>query len=141
MKNKFYFFFLLLLNLLFFQKVYSSEQFNFDVTEIEILKEGNLIKGLKGGTVSTNNGIIIKAEEFIYDKVLNELEAIGNVNIIDKNKNYKIFSDKTIYKKNDELIISEGTSKAELENIIIKGEIFEYYKLKNIFNAKKCNNI
>ena len=138
MKNKFYFFFvLLLLNLLFFQKVYSSEQFNFDVTEIEILKEGNLIKGLKGGTVSTNNGIIIKAEEFIYDKVLNELEAIGNVNIIDKNKNYKIFSDKTIYKKNDELIISEGASKAELENIIIKGEIFEYYKLKNIFNAKK----
>ena len=100
MKNKFYFFFvLLLLNLLFFQKVYSSEQFNFDVTEIEILKEGNLIKGLKGGTVSTNNGIIIKAEEFIYDKVLNELEAIGNVNIIDQNKNYKIFSDKTIYKK------------------------------------------
>ncbi len=138
MKNKFYFFFvLLLLNLLFFQKVYSSEQFNFDVTEIEILKEGNLIKGLKGGTVSTNNGIIIKAEEFIYDKVLNELEAIGNVNIIDKNKNYKIFSDKTIYKKSDELIISEGASKAELENIIIKGEIFEYYKLKNIFNAKK----
>ena len=48
MKNKFYFFVLLLLNLLFFQKVYSSEQFNFDVTEIEILKEGNLIKGLKG---------------------------------------------------------------------------------------------
>tara|TARA_A100001234_G_C12637772_1_gene390750 strand:+ start:386 stop:3013 length:2628 start_codon:yes stop_codon:yes gene_type:complete len=138
MKNKFYFFFvLLLLNLLFFQKVYSSEQFNFDVTEIEILKEGNLIKGLKGGTVSTDNGIIIKAEEFIYDKVLNELEAIGNVNIIDKNKNYKIFSDKTIYKKSDELIISEGASKAELENIIIKGEIFEYYKLKNIFNAKK----
>ena len=138
MKNKFYFFFVLLfLKILFFQKVYSSEQFNFDVTEIEILKEGNLIKGLKGGTVSTNNGIIIKAEEFIYDKVLNELEAIGNVNIIDQNKNYKIFSDKTIYKKNDELIISEGTSKAELENIIIKGEIFEYYKLKNIFNAKK----
>ena len=42
-----------------------------------------------------------------------------------------------LFIKNDELIISEGTSKAELENIIIKGEIFEYYKLKNIFNAKK----
>ena len=42
-----------------------------------------------------------------------------------------------LFIKNDELIISEGASKAELENIIIKGEIFEYYKLKNIFNAKK----
>ena len=99
MKINFIFFYFITFKPSIFQKVYSSEQFNFDVTEIEILKEGNLIKGLKGGTVSTNNGIIIKAEEFIYDKVLNELEAIGNVNIIDQNKNYKIFSDKTIYKK------------------------------------------
>ena len=70
MKNKFYFFFvLLLLNLLFFQKVYSSEQFNFDVTEIEIFDKGNLYKGLKRGTITTDDGIVIEANTFVYNKI------------------------------------------------------------------------
>ena len=138
MKNKYYFLLIVFfLNLIAFQKIYSAEQFNFDVTEIEILKEGDLIKGLKGGTVSTDSGIVIQAQEFLYNKNLNKLEAIGNVNITDINNNYTILSDRAIYKKNDELITTSGNSKAKLDNILIKGEIFEYYKLTNIFNVKK----
>ena len=65
----------------FFQNItlQAVEQFNFDVTEIEILENGNLYKGLKKGTVSTDDGIIIKANEFEYNKKLNKLNASGNV--------------------------------------------------------------
>ena len=45
--------------------------------ELEILDNGNKLKGLKGGTVTTNDGIVFEADEFIYDKVLNILNANG----------------------------------------------------------------
>ena len=138
MKNKIFIIIILFfLNFLCLKKAFSADQFNFDVTEIEILKEGNLIKGLKGGTVSTDGGIVIDADNFIYDKILNELEAIGNVKILDTVNNYKILSNKIFYKKNEELIISQENSKAYLGNVEIYGDIFEYYKFENIFNAKK----
>ena len=38
----------------------SSEQFNFDITEIEILENGQKFIGTKRGEISTNNNIIIK---------------------------------------------------------------------------------
>ena len=48
MKSKIlYIFLFIILNNLVLFNVKSSEQFNFDVTEIEILENGNLIKGLK----------------------------------------------------------------------------------------------
>ena len=105
MKNKFLsiLLFLLVSKMLFFG-VNSAEQFNFDVTEIEILQNGDVIKGLKKGTVKTNDGIIITAEKFVYEKLLNFLNAKGNVEIEDKNINLKIYSENIIYNKDKELI-------------------------------------
>ena len=46
MKNKILFLILfVILNNLFFFKLYADEQFVFDVTEIEILEDGKIIKG------------------------------------------------------------------------------------------------
>ena len=39
--------------------VLKAGEINFDVTEIEILEEGNLIKGYDGGKAITDNNIII----------------------------------------------------------------------------------
>ena len=48
MKNKFLsFLFFLLLSKMFFFNANSAEQFSFDVTEIEVLQNGNIIKGIK----------------------------------------------------------------------------------------------
>ena len=59
MRNKYLsFLILLIMSKLFFFSVNSAEQFNFDITEIEILQNGDVIKGIKKGTVSTNDGII-----------------------------------------------------------------------------------
>ena len=53
MKNKFLniVLFFLLTSFIDF-KAYSIDQFNFDVTEVEILNDGNIIKGLKKGQES-----------------------------------------------------------------------------------------
>ena len=113
------------------------EQFIFDIEEIEILENGNLYKGLKKGTVSTDDGIIIKANEFEYNKKLNKLNASGNVEVTDTINDYKIYSSSITYLKNEELIVSNGNSKALLSEITIEGENFEYFKNDNIFEAKK----
>jgi LPS-assembly protein len=138
MINKIYFFLILIIfTFSMEQKINSAEQFNFDVTEIEILENGNLFKGLKRGTISTNDGIIINANQFEYNKILNKLDATGNVEIIDTNKDYKIYSESITYFKDDEIISSTEKSKALVQELIITGDIFNYIKRENIFNVKK----
>ena len=113
MMNKFFFLLVFVfLNLTISQKIYGAEQFNFDVTEVEILEDGNLFKGLKRGTVTTNDGVIINADQFEYNKLLNILKANGNVEMIDSFKDYKIYSQAVTYLKNKEIIFSKGESKA-----------------------------
>ena len=61
MKNNFFYklIFLLLLNFIYVGSS-NSEQFNFDIKEIEILNNGNLYKGTKGGTINTDDGLVIE---------------------------------------------------------------------------------
>ena len=87
---------------------HSNDQFIFDVTEIEILKNGNQINGYKGGTVTTLDGDKIIAEEFLYNKIENILEAKGSVQFINKINQITIFSDKAIYFKNEEKVTTKG---------------------------------
>ena len=138
MKNKIYIFLIVFFFIITIlgENVRAQEQFNFNVSEIEILQKGNLFKGLKKGEISTNDGIIIEADRFEYDKIKNILKANGNVQVKDTIKNYIIFSERIIYYKNDEIIITEGNSKAtdSLGQTII-ADNFKYNKIKNILNA------
>ena len=95
-----------------FNNSYASEQFTFDVTEIQITENGNKFIGTNRGRIQTDNGIIIKADEFIYNKELNILDASGNVQIEDKINNYFIYSNNITYNKNEEIIFTRGDSKA-----------------------------
>ncbi len=113
----------------------SKEQFNFDVTEIEITDNGNMFKGFNRGTVKTDSGIIIDSDEFEYNKSLNILNAKGNVKIVDEKNNYIIFTDNITYLKNDEEIFTNNYSKAINDGIIIEAEKFIYYKNLNVINA------
>ena len=115
----------------------SLEQFNFDVTEIEILEKGNLIKGLKKGKITSDNNIFIEADTFTYNKITNVLDANGNVEIFDNEKEIRIFSDSITYLKNEERIITNGNSRAiNNQGIIINAEVFDYKKKENILNAR-----
>ena len=138
MKNKlkifilFFFYFFLLC-----KSVNSNEPFEFNVTEIKILENGNQIYGYKGGTATSKDGSIIAAENFFFNKLTNILEVTGNVKYSNISNDIIITSDKAIYLKNDEKIYTVGNSKAVNENNTITASNLEYDKIKNIFKAKK----
>ena len=115
MKNKLISFFsICFLNFFLTISVFANEQFNFNVSEIEILDEGNKIVGSKRGTVSSTDGIIISADTFVYLKIENILNAKGNVIIEDKTNDYKFYSKEITYKKNDEIIFTNGITKSKI---------------------------
>ena len=122
-----------------FFKAHGVEDFNFDVTEIEILDKGNIFIGKNGGTAKSDSGIVINAQRFEYNKNLNILKAIGNVTAKDVINNYIIISNEIIYKKNEEIINSKKNSKGIIidDNIEISANEFIYDKNKNYFFAKK----
>ena len=119
-----------------FNILQAQDQFNFDVTEIEIKENGNKFFGLKRGTITTDSGLVINADKFIYDKILNILDAQGNVKIIDKLNNYTIYTNKITYLKNDEIIFTKGDSKAVNDNTVILAQEFKYLKKTNLLIAK-----
>ena len=83
MKNKFiYYLSILFFSLLTLKAVNANEPFVFNVTEIEILENGNKINVYKGGTAISEDGSTITAKNFFYNKLTNILEAIGNVKYV-----------------------------------------------------------
>ena len=138
MKNNFNFFclviyFVFCLNLL----AHGNEQFNFDVTEIEINENGNEIKGLKRGKISTNEGLTIDADTFKFNKILNQLHANGNIIIKDVTQNITIFAEKISYDKDKEIIVSEGNVRLNNDSIKITANKILYLKLDNIISAEE----
>ncbi len=117
-------------------KTNSFEQFNFNITEIEIIENGNIVKGKKRGVVSSNHGIRIEADLFQYEKSTNILEAKGNVKVFDTNNHLEIYTDKITYFKNIEKIFTKKNSKAIYKkNISVEANDFEYDKSLNILKA------
>ena len=115
----------------------TNEPFIFDVTEIEILENGNQINGYKGGTATSEDGSTIYAENFFYNKLTNILETSGNVKYLDNIKNIIITADKAIYLKNKEKIFTIGNSRAVNNSTTITASNLDYDKIKNIFKAKR----
>ncbi len=135
MKNKLLTLYILFLSS-FFCSAIAQDIFKFDVTEVEILDNGNIFKGLKRGTVSTEEDIFIEADYFEYDKIKNILYAKGNVIIDDKLNKTKIFTEDITYFKNEEIIFTSSRSKAIDETTSIDGDQFEYNKNLNTLMAK-----
>ena len=118
MKNNHKTFILSLILIIFFLsfKVSSKEPFNFDITEIEITNNGNIFKGLKRGTASSDSGLIIEADRFEYNKSTNILNAFGNVAINDQINDYKVFANDITYLKTIEKIYTKGKTKAIMKS-------------------------
>ena len=137
MKNKIKsYLFILFCFLLVSKNINANEPFIFDVTEIEILENGDIINGYKGGTATAFDGSTFKAENFFYNKSTNILETTGDVIYFDKIKNLIIKTDKAIYFKNNEKIYTYGNSRVFSVNNTISSSNLEYDKNLNIFNAK-----
>ena len=133
--NLFVFLFLSLMSL----SVNAVEQFNFDVTEIEILEDGNKFIGTNRGKITTIDGIEIEADRFEYIKDVNLLSASGNIKIIDNVNDYLIFTENLIYKKNENILLTKENSRAisSKDKIEILAKNFEYDRSKNIILTKE----
>ncbi len=120
---------------LFIGETFANDQFSFDVTKIEISENGNKIIGTDRGLITSNNGIIIEADNFQFNKKKNLLELNGNVIINDSVKNYQFVSDKILYLKNKNIISAENNVKIIDNNqrTITSNNIL-YEIDKNIFN-------
>ena len=139
MKNKLINIFLALIFNIFFFNYTIAEEFNFNITELHVTESGNLIEGIKGGTVTTrNNEIIITAENFRYNKLTTLLEAEGNVKLVDKIADVIVEANEIFYFKNKEEIYTKGKSRA-LKGDYIKinsDKYFKYNKLTSLLEAK-----
>ena len=136
MKNKFLnLLYFIIINLTLSSISLSAEVFNFDVTEVEILENGNKFIGKKGGKATSEDGVTIKAINFNYNKLKNILIATGNVEVKDKINKTIIYSQKITYFKNKELIFTDGKSKAINKALIIEADKFRFEKNKNLINA------
>ena len=68
MKNKFIkILFFCVLSLSYIELAFTGE-FNFEISELEILDSGNVYKGNKRGKITTDNQIEIISNNFIYSK-------------------------------------------------------------------------
>jgi LPS-assembly protein len=136
MKNKIIFITCAIIIKFFFVSVlHAEESFNFDVTEAEIVENGNKVLGKKGGIAKSKDGTSIEADNFEYDKISNILIANGNVIVVDEARSLTIYSKLITYFKNKEFILSKGKSKAINKEMIIDADNFEYNKISNILIA------
>ena len=138
MKNKFFNSLFFLIWIIFSLSASNADEaFTLNVTEIEILENGDKINGTNGGTAISDDGSTITGENFFYNKLTNILEITGNVKYLDNIKDVIIIADKVIYFKNDEKIFTIGNSKVVDENKDIKADNLEYDKSLNTFKAKQ----
>ncbi len=120
----------------------AQDQFNFNISEIEILENGNKIVGSKRGEVSTGDGLVIEADNFIYKKNENILNANGNVIIKDTFNNYNIYSNNVTYEKKTEKIISKGETKGEISSRFILDSIdVIFFRDKKILSSDNNTSI
>ena len=131
MKNRISIIFITILILVNCQLSLAQEQFEFNVTQIEVYENGNKFKGLKRGKINTDNDINLEADEFEYNKITNILVANGNVIIKDLVNDILIETENVTYKKNEEIIFTNTRSKATGKNTIINADSFKYNKKQN----------
>ena len=139
MKNKFIIIFLIFIINITYYNFTIAEEFNFNTTELQISENGNIIKGVDGGIVTTrNNEIVITANNFKYNKLTTLLEANGNVKLVDKIADVIIESKNIFFLKSKEEIYTKGKSKAlnGTDIQIDADQYFRYNRLTTLLEAK-----
>ena len=142
MLNKLSIILILILNNFFLYNAYSDDQINFDVTQIEVLEGGNKIIGKKRGKITTNDGVIINADVFEYDKIKKVLKAKGNITVNDEANDYIINSENILYSIDQEKIQIKGRSSSLiLSNYNFKSEDLIIFRDKSILESNKPTTI
>ncbi len=123
MKNNLKLLILIFIFNVFQSNVFALDEFVFESKSIELEKTKNILLAKDGVTVTTNDGLLINAQESIYNKNFKILDLIDNVIVEDQIQKIKIESEKITYEKKLEKIFSDDFTKIEINNShIINGK-------------------
>ena len=115
-----------------------SEEFIFEVSDLEITDNGNIYRGNNRGTIKTDNQLKLISNNFEYLKKINRLEANGDVQLFDLNNNITINAQQIFYLKNEEKIFTLGKTLIKISNKYdIEGFDLTLFKNKMILSSKK----
>ena len=127
---------------LFINQLTYGEEFTFEISNIEITKNGNLYRGLNRGNITTNNQIQIISDEFVYLKEKNILETNGDVVLNDIKNNLTINAEQIFYLKDDEKIYTLGKTTVNVsDKYKIEGTDLIFIKDKMLLYSKKDSTI
>jgi LPS-assembly protein len=126
----------------FILKSYSKDQFIFNIGEINISQNGQILSGNKRGTIITDKNVTIESDNFTYDKVLNRLNLSGKVIVDDPKNELLIFSENITYYKDEEKIFSKGNTKTLIKkNFEFNSSDVIFEKEKKILLSKKKTTV
>ena len=116
MKNKFIISLFFILLGIFLTKVTVAEEFIFEVSDIEITKNGNIYKGKNRGKIIANTQLELLSDNFEYFKKTNLLKTSGNVRLFDLKNNISINAETILYFKDKNKISSIGKTLIKISN-------------------------
>ena len=116
MKNRIIIIFLILIFNISPLSFANSDEFTFEVTDLEILENNTVYKGNNRGKVVTDTQVELMSDNFIYLKKINRLETNGNVELTDIKNNITINADKMFYLKSKEIIYTVGKTLVNVDD-------------------------
>ena len=112
-----------------------ADDYEFDVSKININEKGNIINAYNGKLFSHKNNLEISAKKFIYDKNKNFLESFEGIAKL-KEENLNINFNKLIIKNNNILTADNGIKINDLKNSLnIESETITLDRVNNILTA------
>ena len=116
MKNFFKLNFIIIIFIISLNTYLYSNEFYFEGQEIQILDEGNRLVSKEGVKITTDNNLIIFANEFEYNKNKSELLLEGDIIVNDNDREIILKSEKLKYSKKTEKIITYGITNITIGN-------------------------
>ena len=130
MKNKLIIMILLILLNLSISKLVTAEEFLFEASSLEIIDNGNIIKGNNRGKIIANTQLELLSDNFEYSKKSNVLKTNGNVLLNDLKNNITINAEIIFYFKNEEKVSTLGKTLIKIsDQYTIEG--YDLILLKN----------
>ncbi|MDA9128461.1 organic solvent tolerance protein [Candidatus Pelagibacter ubique] len=142
MKNRIIIIFLILIFNISPLSFANSDEFTFEVTDLEILENNTVYKGNNRGKVVTDTQVELMSDNFIYLKKINRLETNGNVELTDIKNNITINADKMFYLKSEEIIYTVGKTLVNVDgqyNVV--GSDLTFLKNEMILMSNNKTNI
>ena len=119
-----------------------ADEFEFNVSEIILSDNGNIIETKKGTAKSLIDGINIDADTFLYNKSTSILTALGDVNITSIRNDYLIKTQSIIYNTvKKEISSQDNTLINDTQGNLVKAQAFLLNLNNDVLKIKEVEMI